>query len=385
MEIEKEISKQGSLKEIGLLFFKLGCIAFGGPAAHISMMDDEVVTRRKWLSRDHFLDLVGATNLIPGPNSTEMTMHVGFERGGWRGLFLAGSAFIFPAATITLILAWLYVQYGELPQVQPLLWGIKPAVLVIILSALWKLGRKAIKSWQLAVLGAVVFTAVMLGIDEVLALLMGGLLGMLIWGLWRKWRGLSMLVWWPGVLQLDFSLQNDTTVSLWKLALFFLKVGVTLYGSGYVLVAYLQGGLVEQLGWLNQTQLLDAIAIGQFTPGPVLTTATFVGYLVAGFPGAIIATIAIFLPSFLFVLILNPLIPKMRQSNWLSAFLDAVNVASVGLMTAVLLLLARGTLVDWQSILIMLVTAVAIFRFKLSSLWVVLLAALLGFVLQWAT
>jgi chromate transporter len=194
METKKEISKQGSLKEIGLLFFKLGCIAFGGPAAHISMMDDEVVTRRKWLSREHFLDLVGATNLIPGPNSTEMTMHIGFERGGWRGLFLAGSAFIIPAATITLILAWLYVQYGELPQVQPLLWGIKPAVLVLIMSALWKLGKKAVKSWQLAVLGVVVFTAVVLGIDEVLALLVGGLLGMLIWGLWRKWRGLPMLL-----------------------------------------------------------------------------------------------------------------------------------------------------------------------------------------------
>ncbi len=381
--MEKETSKQGSLKEIALLFFKMGCIAFGGPAAHISMMDDEVVTRRNWLSRDHFLDLIGATNLIPGPNSTEMTMHIGYERGGWRGLFLAGASFIFPAATITLFLAWLYVQYGELPQVKPLLWGIKPAVLVIIMSALWKLGKKAVKSWQLAVLGTAVFTAVMFGIDEVLALLVGGLLGMLIWGLWRKWRGLPMLIWWPAAFQLDFNLQKETAVSLWELALFFLKVGLTLYGSGYVLVAYLQGGLVEQLGWLTQTQLLDAIAIGQFTPGPVLTTATFVGYLVAGFPGAIIATLAIFLPSFLFVLILNPLIPKMRQSKWLSAFLDAVNVASVGLMTAVLLLLARDTLVDWQSILIMLVAAVAVFRFKLSSLWVVLMAALLGFILQW--
>jgi len=383
MESKKETSNRGPLKEIGLLFFKMGCIAFGGPAAHISMMDDEVVTRRNWLSREHFLDLIGATNLIPGPNSTEMTMHIGYERGGWRGLFLAGASFIFPAATITLFLAWLYVQYGELPQVQPLLWGIKPAVLVIIMSALWKLGKKAVKSWQLAVLGTAVFTAVMLGIDEVLSLLVGGLLGMLIWGLWRKWRGLPMLIWWPAVFQLNLNMQKETAVSLWELALFFLKVGLTLYGSGYVLVAYLQGGLVEQLGWLTQTQLLDAIAIGQFTPGPVLTTATFVGYLVAGFPGAVIATLAIFLPSFLFVLILNPLIPKMRQSKWLSAFLDAVNVASVGLMTAVLLLLARDTLVDWQSVLIMLVAAVAVFRFKLSSLWVVLLAALFGFALQW--
>lgn len=385
METKQEKTESNALKEIGLLFFKLGCIAFGGPAAHIGMMDDEVVTRRGWLTRDHFLDLVGATNLIPGPNSTEMTMHVGYERGGWRGLFLAGAAFIFPAATITVILAWLYVAYGSLPQVQPLLWGIKPAVLIIILTAVWKLGKKAVKNWQLVLLGLVVFTAVILGLDEVLALLIGGLLGMLMWGLWRKWRGLPLLLWWPGAIHLQNSLQKETAVSLWALAFFFLKVGATLYGSGYVLIAYLQGGLVEQLGWLSQTHLLDAIAIGQFTPGPVLTTATFIGYLVAGLPGAIIATGAIFLPSFLFVLILNPLIPKMRQSKWLSAFLDAVNVASVGLMTAVLLLLARDTLVDWQSVVILLVTAVAVFRFKLSSVWVVLLGAFLGFTLQWLT
>lgn len=376
------MSNNHNLGEIGRLFFKLGCIAFGGPAAHISMMDDEVVSRRGWLTREHFLDLVGATNLIPGPNSTEMTMHVGYERGGWRGLFLAGSAFIFPAATITLLVAWLYVNYGELPQVKPLLWGIKPAVLAIILSALWKLGKKAVKNWQLAVLGLVVFTAVMLGSDEVLALLVGGLLGMLVWGLWRKWRGLPMLIVWPGIVTLNQTQTSETAVSLWQLALFFLKVGFTLYGSGYVLVAYLQGGLVEQLGWLTQTQLLDAIAMGQFTPGPVLTTATFVGYLVAGVPGAIVATFAIFLPSFLFVLILNPLIPKMRQSKWLSAFLDAVNVASVGLMTAVLLFLAQDTLVDWGSVLIALLAAVAVFRLKLSSAWVVLGGALLGYGLQ---
>ena len=189
-EQNQESAKPTSLKELGLLFFKLGLIAFGGPAAHISMMDDEIVTRRQWLTREHFLDLIGATNLIPGPNSTEMTMHIGYERGGWRGLFLAGAAFIFPAAIITLLLAWLYVRFGELPQVQPLLWGIKPAVLVIIMSALWKLGKKAVKNWQLAILGSMVCVVVLFGIDELLALLGGGLLGMLIWGVWRKWRGL---------------------------------------------------------------------------------------------------------------------------------------------------------------------------------------------------
>lgn len=367
------------LREIAFLFFKLGCIAFGGPAAHIAMMDDETVTRRQWLTREHFLDLVGATNLIPGPNSTEMTMHIGFERGGWRGLLLAGSMFILPAATITLILAWLYTTYGTLPQVQTLLWGIKPAVLAIILSAVWKLGRKAVKNWGLAGLGVLVLAAVLLGADEVLVLLIGGLVGMLVWGLIRYWRGMPLLFFWPSLLRQTPGSQTASDVPLIDLALFFLKVGATLYGSGYVLVAYLQGGLVEQLSWLTQEQLLDAIAIGQFTPGPVLTTATFVGYLVAGVPGGIIATIAIFLPSFIFVLILNPLIPKMRGSKWLSAFLDAVNVSAVALMTAVLILLGRATLTSWPAAVIALAAAIASLRFQVSSVWIILGGAGLGY------
>lgn len=367
------------LREIALLFFKLGCIAFGGPAAHIGMMDDEAVTRRQWLTREHFLDLVGATNLIPGPNSTEMTMHIGFERGGWRGLLLAGSMFILPAATITLILAWLYTTYGTLPQVQTLLWGIKPAVLAIILSAVWKLGRKAVKNWGLAGLGVLVLAAVLLGADEVLVLLIGGLVGMLVWGLVRYWRGMPLLLFWPGLVQQTPGSQTASEVPLLDLALFFLKVGATLYGSGYVLVAYLQGGLVEQLSWLTQEQLLDAIAIGQFTPGPVLTTATFVGFLVAGVPGGIIATIAIFLPSFIFVLILNPLIPKMRGSKWLSAFLDAVNVSAVALMMAVLILLGQATLTSWPAAVIALAAAIASLRFQVSSIWIILGGAGLGY------
>ncbi len=369
----------GGLREIGLLFFKLGCLAFGGPAAHIAMMEEEAVTCRGWLTRQHFLDLVGATNLIPGPNSTEMTMHIGYERGGRQGLFLAGAAFILPAASITLILAWLYTRYGALPQVQPLLWGIKPAVLAIILSAVYKLGRKAVKSWQLAGLGALVLAAVLLGADEVLVLLAGGLLGALIWRLAHAWRGMPLLLLWPGVTNLAPGAQASSNVSLLDLALFFLKVGATLYGSGYVLVAYLQGGLVEQLGWLSQEQLLDAIAMGQFTPGPVLTTATFVGYVVAGVPGGIVATMAIFLPSFLFVLILNPLIPRMRQSEWLSVFLDAINVAAVALMAAVLLLLGQATLTDWPAGAIAVLAGAAVFRFKISSFWLILGGAGLGY------
>ena len=371
------------LRELARLFFRLGLTAFGGPAAHIGMMEDEVVTRRQWLSHQHFLDLVGATSLIPGPNSTEMTMHIGYERAGWRGLAVAGSLFILPAAVLTGILAWLYVRFGTLPAVEPLLVGIKPAVIAIIVTAVYRLGRKAVKNWQLALIGLGVLTAVLLGVDEVIALLVGGVLGAL---LLRAIAGSAAMLllpllpgntpsWWGQV-------EGETAVSLWSLGAFFLKIGAILYGSGYVLVAYLEGGLVDQLGWLTQAELLDAIAIGQFTPGPVLTTATFVGYLIAGVPGAIVATLGIFLPSFLFVLLLNPLIPKMRQSAWLSAFLDAVNVAAVGLMVAVLINLGRQTLLNWQSILIALLALVASIRFKVNSAWIVLGGAILGYVLS---
>jgi chromate transporter len=309
-----------------------------------------------------------------------MTMHIGYERGGRWGLITAGVTFILPAATITLILAWLYTTYGTLPQIQPLFLGIKPVVLAIILSAVWKLGRKALKNGALALLGALVLAAVLLGADEVLVLLIGGTLGMLVVGVYRYWRGLPILMLWPGMIHLNT--QNGETgqaVSLVELGLFFLKVGATLYGSGYVLVAYLQGGLVEQLGWLSQEQLLDAIAVGQLSPGPVLTTATFVGYLVAGLPGGIIATLAIFLPSFIFVLILNPLIPKMRRSKWLSAFLDAVNVSAVALMTAVLFLLGRSTLDSWPPVVITLAAVVSIFAFKVSAIWLIIGGAAMGY------
>ncbi|MCB8925874.1 MAG: chromate efflux transporter [Ardenticatenaceae bacterium] len=372
------------LRELARLFFRLGLTAFGGPAAHIGMMEDEVVTRRQWLSHQHFLDLVGATSLIPGPNSTEMTMHIGYERAGWRGLAVAGSLFILPAAVLTGILAWLYVQFGTLPAVEPLLVGIKPAVIAIIVTAVYRLGRKAVKNWQLALIGLGVLTAVLLGVDEGIALLMGGVIGALLLRAIAGSAAMLLLPLLPGkTTSLFWQVQGgETAVSLWNLGAFFLKIGAILYGSGYVLVAYLEGGLVNQLGWLTQAELLDAIAIGQFTPGPVLTTATFVGYLIAGVPGAIVATLGIFLPSFLFVLLLNPLIPKMRQSVWLSAFLDAVNVAAVGLMVAVLINLGRQTLLNWQSILIALLALVASIRFKVNSAWIVLGGAILGYVLS---
>jgi chromate transporter len=371
---------QERLRELAVLFFRLGVTAFGGPAAHIGMMEDEVVTRRQWLSRQHFLDLVGATSLIPGPNSTEMTMHIGYERAGWSGLAVAGTFFILPAAVLTGILAWLYVQYGTLPAVEPLLVGIKPAVIGIIATAVYRLGTKAVKNWQLAVIGLGVLTAAFLGVDEVVALLVGGMLGALLLRAAAGSAAAVLLPLWSGSgLRLWLQGEGETAVTLWSLGAFFLKIGAILYGSGYVLVAYLEGGLVDQLGWLTQAELLDAIAIGQFTPGPVLTTATFVGYVIAGVPGAIVATAGIFLPSFLFVLLLNPLIPKMRQSVWFAAFLDAVNVAAIGLMVAVLVNLGQQTFATWQGIVIAVLALVASIRFKLNSAWIVLGGAVVGY------
>ncbi|MGE0492462.1 MAG: chromate efflux transporter [Vulcanimicrobiota bacterium] len=360
------------LAEVALAFLKLGLFAFGGPAAHIAMMEDEFVTRRKWVTPEHFLDLVGATNLIPGPNSTEMTMHLGYERAGWRGLLVAGACFIGPAVTLTGMLAWFYVTYGSLPQVAPFFAGIKPAVIAIIAGALYKLGGKAVKTRQLGLVAALVFTAVLAGCPQIPALLAGGLLAML----WLRKRAPSNLT--AALLLLSTRVAKAATqVSNPSLFLFFLKIGSILYGSGYVLVAFLEEGLVQQLGWLTQAQLLDAIAIGQFTPGPVLSTATFIGFLVNGPSGALSATVGIFLPSFLFVWLLNPLIPRMRKSVWLSAFLDGVNVSALALMATVVVQLSLSTLVTGPAWIILLVALVGL-RFEVNSAWLVLAGALLG-------
>lgn len=381
-----ETTQRGSLKEIAALFFKLGIFAFGGPAAHIAMLEDEVVTRRGWMSQAHFLDLVGATNLIPGPNSTEMTMHVGYERGGWPGLFVAGGLFILPAVTLTGLLAWGYVTYGALPQVEPFLYGIKPAVIAVILAAVWRLGKKAVKGWPFIVVGVGVIAAVMLGTGELTALLVGGVLGMFWLRFWVKPNHETAARLIPILFQDTTSVSvagvavgTAAGVSLWKLGLFFLKVGAVLYGSGYVLVAFLEGDLVQNYGWLTQTQLLDAIAIGQFTPGPVLSTATFIGYVISGVPGAVVSTVGIFLPSFIFVLILNPIIPRLRESSWASAFLDAVNVAAVALMVAVTIDLAQSTLTAWPAWVIAIGSAIGAVSFKVNAVWLILGGALLGY------
>ena len=369
---------KSKLKEVASVFFKLGCFAFGGPAAHIAMMEDEIVEKRKWMSRDYFLDLIGTTNLIPGPNSTEMTMHCGYERAGKKGLFVAGMAFIFPAIIITALLAYLYVKYGELPEVAPFIFGIKPAVLAIIASAVLKLGKKAVKTSELAVLGVLVIVVTLLGVNEIVALLSAGVLGMLYFYVKEK-RTSSLNSFSPLILTSSLGMML-TKLSAFKVFFVFLKVGAILYGSGYVLFAYLDAELVTR-GWLTRAELIDAIAVGQFTPGPVLSTSTFIGYQLSGFPGALAATTGIFLPSFLFVLILNPYIPKMRNSKILRYFLDAVNVAAVAVMLSVLIVMAKETLLDWRGIVIALIAAVLVFKTKVSPIWIIIMGSALGYLL----
>jgi chromate transporter len=368
---------------------RLGVVAYGGPAAHIAMMEDEFVTRRRWISHEHFLDLVGATNLIPGPNSTEMTMHLGYERAGGRGLVVAGASFILPAALATGVLAWLYVSFGTMPAVEPFLFGIKPAVLVVVAAALWRLGRRAVRGWKLGLLGLAAAALVIFGLNEVVVLLSIGLSGMAWLHASGGYCSDTASRWLPLLLQKGPGTPAGGAavagaagvVSLWKLGLFFLKVGAVLYGSGYVLIAFLDGDLVQNYGWLTEGQLLDAIAIGQFTPGPVLSTATFIGFVIDGVAGATVATVAIFLPSFLFVLILNPLIPRMRESAWVSAFLDAVNVAAVGLMVAVLFELLISIMGSWQAWTVAAAAAVAFLLLRASVVWLIAGGALLGWLL----
>ncbi|MFZ2360236.1 MAG: chromate efflux transporter [Anaerolineae bacterium] len=384
------------------LFIRLSLTAFGGPAAHIAMMEDEVVGRRKWLSRQSFLDLVGATNLIPGPNSTEMTMHIGHVRAGWIGLVVAGASFIVPAALITGVIAWFYVRYGSLPQMEALLAGIRPVVVAIILGAVWRLGRLAVKGWQLAVIGVAVAAAAWLGFSEILALFLGGLVGM-IWlrgrAGWADRRGfvtsvllVAALI---GVVSAILAVGNNAA-QLWAgandgqprapspglLGLYFLFIGSVLYGSGYVLFAFLEGGLVQTLGWLTEQQLIDAIAVGQVTPGPVFSAATFIGYVLAGWPGALAATVGIFLPAFIFVALLTRLIPKLRRSAWMAAFLDAVNVSAIGLMVVVSIQLGQAALVSWQAWLLFASAVLLTIRWNVNSALLVAGGAVAGWLLM---
>lgn len=369
-----KVSDKGRLREIAGLFLKLGFLSFGGPAAHIAMMEAEVVKKRKWMDANHFLDLIGATNLIPGPNSTEMAMHCGHERAGLRGLVVAGVAFIFPAVLITSLFAWLYVTYGQLPEAEPFIYGIKPAVVAIIASAVITLGKKALKTKELYVLGTLCVVLSLVGVNEILALFLTGVLALLLY-LFRQ-RGSGVFP----VLLMPLTTGGVTADSS-RVFLIFLKVGALLYGSGYALFAFLDAELVAT-GLMSRTELMDAVAVGQFTPGPVLSTATFVGWILQGPEGALLATIGIFLPSFLLVALLNPLIPRMRKWKAVSAFLNGVNVGSVAVILAVCLQMGFEAVTDWRTTFIFLLGLLVVFFFKkVNSAWLVIGGSALGLLL----
>jgi len=370
-------SRKHALGELVLLFLRLGFTAFGGPAAHIAMMRDEVVNRRKWMDDQHFLDLVGATNLIPGPNSTEMAIHTGYLRGGFAGLIVAGTAFIVPAMLIVLALSWVYVRFGTTPAAENLLYGIQPIVIAIIAQALIGLGKKAVTGILTAFVGLGVLILYFVNVNEIALLFGGGAVVMILENLPKIRDGRLPSVYLP-ISGSFIPFAALATFSYSTLFLTFLKIGAVLYGSGYVLLAFLRADFVDRLGWLTDKQLIDAVAIGQITPGPVFTTATFIGYLLGGFPGAILSTIGIFLPSFVFVAVSNPLIPKIRQSAWAGSLLDGINVASLALMAAVTWQLGQAAIIDPITVVLAIISAVLLFRYNVNSAWLILGGGITG-------
>jgi len=374
----------GSIGEVARLFLKLGLIAFGGPAAHIALMREEIVRRRRWVSDERFLDLVGMANLIPGPTSTEVCIYLGYVRAGWPGLIVAGVCFIVPAMLLVLALAWLYVRYGATPSAAAAMYGITPVIIAIVAQALWALGRTAVKGPLLAAIGVAVLALALAGLNVLVLLLGGGVVVMLLRAAPRRRAATAAMLATLGMPLLAFgeTAAARAAVPLGTLFLTFVKIGAVLYGSGYVLLAFLRSDFVDRLGWLTDRQLLDAVAVGQFTPGPVFTTATFIGYLLAGWPGALLSTLAIFLPSFVLVAASYPLLPRIRGSRWMSAFLDGVNVAAVGLMAAVTWQLARAAIVDVFTAALAVVAAVLLLRTRLNSAWLVLGGAAAGLVFR---
>ena len=379
------------LRELAALFLRLGATAFGGPAAHVAMMEDEVVRRRRWLTREEFLDLLGAANLIPGPNSTELALHVGWRRAGGAGLVVAGTCFVLPAALIVAALAWGYVRYGALPAAGGLLYGVKPVVVAVVAQALVGLGRSAVKGAAHALLAVLAIAAALLGAHELLVLAAAAAVGAVVG--WRRPRppagptpgdaddaddGPRAA---PAVALLALAAPAAGAATLGTLFATMAKTGAVLFGSGYVLLAFLRADYVERLGWLTERQLLDAVAVGQLTPGPLLTTATFVGWLVAGPAGAAVATVGIFLPAFLFVAASGPLVPRLRRSPVAGAVLDAVNAASLALMAVVAAQLARTAVVDAPTLLLALGALLLLVRWRVNSAWLVLGGAAAGLLL----
>jgi chromate transporter len=374
------------LTELALVFLKLGTIAFGGPAAHIAMMEAEFVVRRKWLTHEEFLDRLGAANLIPGPSSTEMAIHIGFLKRGWPGLIVAGCCFILPAAIMVTLIAAAYVAYGNLPRVSGILYGLKPVVIAIIVQAFWKLAQSAVKNNYLAVIGIASMLASALQISNLAVILAAGVLAVLP-PAWKKVHlsPASFLAWilpWHRMSSVASLVAVPTLavpVSLWRLFLTFAKIGSVLFGSGYVLLAFLRADFIVRLGWLSEKQLLDAVAVGQITPGPVFTTATFIGYLVAGVKGAVVATLAIFLPGFFLVAASGQIISRVRSSPAAGAFLDGVIVGSLALMGVVAWQLGRQSLVDVFTACVFLLSLFLMLRTRINPLWIMAGAGLAGF------
>lgn len=373
------------LKEIAVSFIRLGTTAFGGPAAHIAMMEEEFVRRRGWISHEEFLDMLGATNLIPGPNSTEMAIHIGHQRAGWKGLVVGGVCFIVPAVLIVMAAAWAYVRFGSMPPFQGIMYGIKPVIIAIVLQALWRLFPSAVKSRFLAVIGLIATAGAILGVNTIVVLFGAGVIAASAARIDQRriTEAFAAIpaIRWPGVLPVLKSVGATAAIvpfSVLGLFIFFLKVGAVLYGSGYVLLAFLQADLVDRLHWLTQSQLLDAVAVGQVTPGPVFTTATFIGYLLGGTMGAIVATLGIFIPSFILVAASRPLIARIRRSLIAGAFLDGVNVGALALMAAVTLRLSRAALVDVTTGMVAAVSALLLIYSRVNSAWLIFAAGLVG-------
>jgi chromate transporter len=380
-----ESNRASILKDLAILFLKLGTTAFGGPAAHVAMMQDEVVVRRKWLTQQEFLDSLSATNFIPGPNSTELAIHIGHKMAGWRGLLIAGGCFILPAVLIVSVLGWVYVSYGSLPAVQSVMYGIKPVIIAIVAQAIWNLSKSAVKTKFLAALALAAVCMNALGVDELLTIFAIGLISLV--GHIRTKRNFT---WALAPFRIDsretgvlssLALSSIVPVAFAnsKLFLFFLKVGSVLFGSGYVLLAFLKGDLVDKWHWLTDQQLLDSIAVGQFTPGPVFTTATFIGYVLSGPTGAALSTLGIFLPAFAFVALSAPFLPKLRSSAAASATLDGINVGSLAVMTVTALLLAKSSVYDIETLLIAIVSGAILIRFRINSAWLVLAGGFIGY------
>jgi chromate transporter len=372
-------SRKGELRALALLFLRLGATAFGGPAAHIAIMEEEVVRRRQWMTRAEFLDLLGATNLIPGPNSTEMAIHIGHRRAGWPGLLVAGACFILPATFIVAAIAWAYVRFGRLPAAEGLLAGVKPVVVAVVAQALVGFGRIAIRTVPLGTVAAAAAALAALGVDELAVLAMSGA-AMVAVRVARRGKGVAAGVVPPGALVAVLPAAGAAAAAYSASGLFlvFVKIGSVLYGSGYVLLAFLRSELVEKLGWLTEAQLLDAVAVGQVTPGPVFTAATFVGWVLGGPTGAAVATLGIFLPAFVFVAASGPLVPRIRASPSAGAFLDGVNVASLALMAVVSAQLARAAVTGLATAALAAASVVLLLRYKVNSTWLVLGGAAIG-------